>query len=113
MIHWTAIKRIIKYLIGTSTFGILFQKGEQHSLIGFSDADFAGDFETRKSTSGYVYKYSNAPITHRVFLSQQQKPNTLLHLKLVRKLFGSPNYSRILMKDVADLWSCIWTTRVP
>lgn len=62
-IHWTAIKRIIKYLIGTSTFGILFQKGEQHSLIGFSDADFAGDFETRKSTSGYVYKYSNAPIT--------------------------------------------------
>lgn len=48
--HWQAIKRIFKYLKGTTRFGITYRAGGSESqLIGFADADYAGDIETRRS----------------------------------------------------------------
>lgn len=60
--HWNAVKRIFKYLKGTQDLGILYQvNGED--IIGYSDADFANDKETRKSVSGYVFTYANGAIS--------------------------------------------------
>lgn len=33
------------------------------NLIGFSDSDYAADMDTRRSTSGYIFKLANGPIT--------------------------------------------------
>lgn len=57
------MKRIIKYIKGTTSYGIKFKGFVKNlTLTAFSDADFAGDKETRKSTSGFVIKLGNAPI---------------------------------------------------
>ena len=50
--HLTAVKRIIRYLIGTSDMGLWYPHSSNFDLLGYSDADFAGDKNDRKSTSG-------------------------------------------------------------
>ena len=37
--------------------------GDGNELMGFSDADWAGDVNTRRSTSGYVFRYGNSTVT--------------------------------------------------
>jgi hypothetical protein len=53
--HFTAQKRLLRYLKGTIDHGILFKSSTSSKLEGFSDADWAGDTTDRKSTSGNVY----------------------------------------------------------
>ena len=53
--HWSAAKRVLRYVKGTLDVGIIFQKSETFELVGYSDADWAGDVDSRKSTSGYVF----------------------------------------------------------
>ena len=50
--HLNAVKRIFKYLKGTSDLGLFYPSSSSFDLIGFSDADYAGYQVDRKSTSG-------------------------------------------------------------
>ena len=50
--HLSAVKRIMRYLIGTINIGLWYPKGISCSLTGYSDSDFAGCKTDRKSTSG-------------------------------------------------------------
>ncbi|XP_060210642.1 secreted RxLR effector protein 161-like [Lycium barbarum] len=50
--HLTAIKRIIRYLYGITNYGLWYPNTNDFTLEGFSDADFAGDKDDRKSTCG-------------------------------------------------------------
>lgn len=61
--RWNAVKRILKYLLGTSDLGITYRKEESFNLVGFSDSDYASDYNTRHSTSGYLFKLCGGPVT--------------------------------------------------
>ncbi|XP_016704342.1 secreted RxLR effector protein 161-like [Gossypium hirsutum] len=61
--HLQAAKRILRYLKGTTSFGLLYKKGENLDLFGFIDSDYAGDIEDRKSTSGYVFMLGSTTIS--------------------------------------------------
>ncbi|XP_022639218.1 uncharacterized protein LOC111242059, partial [Vigna radiata var. radiata] len=50
--HLTAVKRILKYLKGTTSFGLWYPSDASPSLIGYSDADYGGCKIDRNSTSG-------------------------------------------------------------
>jgi hypothetical protein len=52
-VHWNLIKRILRYLRGTVDHGISISASTTHQLIAYSDADWAGCPDTRRSTSGY------------------------------------------------------------
>lgn len=61
-IHIEAAKRIVKYLKGTQNYGLIYERKkreEKHELMAYSDADYAGDVNSRKSTSGYVLLVDN------------------------------------------------------
>jgi hypothetical protein len=60
--HLTAARRILRYLKGTPALGLFFSS-EKTDLIGYSDADFAGDYDDRKSTSGYIFMFGGGPIS--------------------------------------------------
>ncbi|CAI6374264.1 unnamed protein product [Macrosiphum euphorbiae] len=51
------LKRVLRYVKGTTDFGLIYKKGKEVSpLRGFVDADFANDINDRKSTSGYLFQ---------------------------------------------------------
>lgn len=70
IVHVKAVKRIFKYLKNTINYGIFYVSGGESQLIGYSDADHAGDIETRRSTSGYIFKYNDGGI---IWSSERQK----------------------------------------
>ena len=63
--HWTALKRVLRYLKGTIELGILYSQKSSGECVGYSDADWAGDINDRKSTSGYIFQISGAAVTWR------------------------------------------------
>jgi hypothetical protein len=50
--HLVAVKRIFRYLVHTPNYGLWYPKGSNFSLCGYTDSDWAGDKDDRKSTSG-------------------------------------------------------------
>jgi hypothetical protein len=61
--HWTAVKQILRYIKGTVGKGIKFQRGNRAELTGYADANWAGCPDTRRSVTGYVFKFAGGPIT--------------------------------------------------
>ena len=60
--HWQAAKGVLRYLKGTSALGITFG-GTNKDLIGYCDSDFAGDKDSRRSTTGYVFTVNGGAIS--------------------------------------------------
>lgn len=52
-LHWSACKRIIRYLQGTKHFGLLLHPSNHLKLIGFTDTDWTSNLDDHKSTGGY------------------------------------------------------------
>src|SRR6202522_2135585 len=61
--HWTAVKRVFRYLNGTRSLGITFHKGGEVEPLAYSDADWGSDANDWKSISGYVFIMSTGPIS--------------------------------------------------
>ncbi|KAG6485402.1 hypothetical protein ZIOFF_053939 [Zingiber officinale] len=53
--HFEEAKKILKYVNSTLNLGLFYKKGVEFSLQGFADADFGGDLDDRRSTSGFVF----------------------------------------------------------
>lgn len=70
--HASAVKRIMRYIKGHITYGIKFENVTNLplSFCIYSDADYAGDIDSRKSTSGYMFMLSNGIIG---WASERQK----------------------------------------
>ena len=60
--HWQAVKWILRYLRGTSTHTLCFE-GTHICLQGYVDADMAGDKDTRRSTTGYVFTIGGTAVS--------------------------------------------------
>lgn len=61
-IHFSAFKRILRYLNGSRDLGMLFSKGNLE-LTAYSDADWAKDSLDRRSTLGFVTFLCGVPIS--------------------------------------------------
>ena len=60
---WTAVKRVIRYLKETINWKLKLEAVGDLKLIGYVDADWAGDRSDRKSTSGYLFKLGEGVIS--------------------------------------------------
>ena len=52
--HWIVVKRILRYIRGTSDVALCY-RGSEFTISGYADSDFVGDLNKRKSTTGYVF----------------------------------------------------------
>lgn len=53
-LHWTAAKRILRYVKNTLSMGIHFSKSSSTFVSAFSDSEWAGCVDDRRSTCGYA-----------------------------------------------------------
>jgi histone deacetylase 1/2 len=59
-VHWSAVKRILRYIMHTLDVGLRIKKSNSRFVSAFSDADWAGSVDDRRSTGGFaIYFGSN------------------------------------------------------
>ncbi|GAU47720.1 hypothetical protein TSUD_285070 [Trifolium subterraneum] len=64
--HLIAVKRILRYVKGTIDYGVFFPANDRKNeckLMGYTDSNWCGDVEDRKSTAGYIFYFGEAPIS--------------------------------------------------
>jgi hypothetical protein len=55
--HYKAAKHLLRYIRGTSDLCLTFDANAGKQIVlGYADADWGGDLDTRRSTTGYVFK---------------------------------------------------------
>ena len=59
--HWKAAKSVLRYLSGTRNLGLCYGDCTQ-TFVGYTDSDFAGDVNQRKSTGGFVFMYGGSAV---------------------------------------------------
>ncbi|KAH9656751.1 hypothetical protein KPL70_022797 [Citrus sinensis] len=65
MDHWKTAKRVMRYLQRTKEYMLTYRRSDQLEIIGYSDSDFAGCQDSRRSTSGYIYMLAGGAISWR------------------------------------------------
>jgi histone deacetylase 1/2 len=60
--HWSAVKRILCYLQGTTTYGLHITHSSSFAPHGFTDADWAGSTDDRKFTGGCLVFFGQTPV---------------------------------------------------
>ena len=53
--HWKVVKKILRYLQGTKDYMLTYKRTNNLDIMGYSDFDYAGCKDTKRSTSGYVF----------------------------------------------------------
>ncbi|XP_038970559.1 secreted RxLR effector protein 161-like [Phoenix dactylifera] len=65
VLHWVAAKKVMRYLQGTKNYRLTFRHTDMLDVVGYSDSDFAGCVDSRKSTSGYILLLAGGTISWR------------------------------------------------
>ena len=60
--HWQARKKILRYVIGTKEYGVLYSETDNFKLSGYTESDWAGSEDDRNSTSEYVFHLGSGAI---------------------------------------------------
>lgn len=62
--HWETVKGILRYLKATKDMRLCY--GSQELCVkGYTDSDYAGDLDSRRSTSGYVFTLAGGAVSWR------------------------------------------------
>lgn len=73
--HWSAARRVLQYLSCTSTLRLCYsKKSDADPLTGYSDSDCAGDPDSRRSTTGFVFLLAGGAVSWK---SQLQSSTSL------------------------------------
>ena len=110
--HMVAAKHALRYLVGTKEMGIIFGVGKRGIRI-YSDSDYAGDLDTRRSTTGYVVTMDGAAISwssklqptvavstqEAEYMAQAAAAREALLLRKVFSDFGMPMTKVCILSD--------------
>jgi len=61
--HWKAAKRVMRYLQGTKGYNLTFKQANSLEVFGYTDSDFFGCVDSRKSTLGYIFLLAGGAIS--------------------------------------------------
>ena len=68
--HWQAAKKVLRYLQGTKNLMLTYRRTKQLEIVGFSDSDYVGCLDSRKSTFGYIFMLAGGAVS---WSSKKQK----------------------------------------
>ena len=99
MSHITQVKRILKYINGTSEYGMLYSHNANSLLTGYCDVDWAGSVDDRKSTYGGCFFLGNNLIS---WFSKKQNSVSLSTTEVEYIFVGSSCSQLIWMKQMLE-----------
>ena len=65
MDHWGAAKKVLRYLQGTKEYMLMYRRMDNIEIVGYFDSDFASYFDSRKSTSRYIFMFADGAVSWR------------------------------------------------
>ncbi|KAL9309176.1 putative RNA-directed DNA polymerase [Arabidopsis thaliana] len=99
--HWNMVERILRYLKGSSGQGIWMGKNSSTEIVGYCDADYAGDRGDRRSTTGYCTFIGGNLATWK---TKKQKvvscSSAESEYRAMRKLTNELTWLKALLKDL-------------
>ena len=68
--HWRAVVWILRYLVGTTDYGLIYgaEKHAEVCMEGYVDADYAGDLDKRRSLTGFLFMLNGCTINWKASL---------------------------------------------
>ena len=63
MDHWKKEKRVMRYLQRTKDYMLTYRRSSHLEIVGYSDSDFAGCLDNRRSTSGYIFMLARGAVS--------------------------------------------------
>ena len=63
--HWRVAKKVMRYLQGTKDYMLMYRWTNNLEVIGYSDSNFVGCIDSRKSTSGYIFLMASGAVSWR------------------------------------------------
>lgn len=99
--HWNAARLILRYLRGTSSFGIQFSNSASKDLVAHVDSDFANDPDKSRSVSAYIIQFANGPVAWKSKL-QSTVATSSVHAEYIALYDGVREivWLRQLLKDL-------------
>ena len=97
--HWKAAKKVLRYLKGTLNFGIMYTDEFDVELAGYSDSDWAGNPDDRKSTTGYVFNIGSRQIS---WSSKKQPTISLSSTEAEYKALCSATCEAIWLRTILE-----------
>ncbi|XP_060216353.1 secreted RxLR effector protein 161-like [Lycium barbarum] len=61
--HWKAAKKVLRYLQGAKDHMLTYRRSDHLDVIGYSDSDYVGCVDTRKSAFGYLFLLAGGAIS--------------------------------------------------
>ncbi|RVW24610.1 Retrovirus-related Pol polyprotein from transposon TNT 1-94 [Vitis vinifera] len=63
MDHWKKAKRVMRYLQRTKDYILTYRRSSHLEIVGYSDSDFAGCLDSRRSTLGYIFMLAGGAVS--------------------------------------------------
>jgi hypothetical protein len=107
--HWEAVKHIFRYLSGTSDLGLEYNCNSNAperstALLGYSDSDWGGNQDTRRSTTGYIFFVYGCPVSWKSKLQVTvSKSSTEAEYQAVSDAASECVYLRNLLQDITTV----------
>ncbi|KAJ8899766.1 hypothetical protein K2173_019466 [Erythroxylum novogranatense] len=95
--HMQVAKRVLRYIKGTLGFGVFYKRGMTEELIVYTDSDYAGDIDNRRSTSGYAFLLSGGAV------AWASKKQPVVTLSTIEAEFITATYCAC---------QCVWMRRI-
>lgn len=101
MDHWTAVKRILRYLKQSVKIGLKITRSKSTLVSGFSDADWAGCLDDRRSTGGFaIYLGTNLISWSARKQHTVSRSSTEAEYKAVADATAEIMWIQILLKEI-------------
>eukprot|EP00253_Pinus_taeda_P001572 PITA_01572 len=96
-LFWKVGKHVLRYILGTSGYGLWYRQEDEVKLCGFTDADWAGSPMDRKSTSGGIFSIGSTTVS---WYSEKQRSVALSSTEAEYMAASLAAYEAIWMRKI-------------
>ena len=104
--HLDAVKRILRYVKGTISFGILYNETKDCQVMGYCDADYAVDCGTRRLTTGYFFSLGPG------LISWCSKSNPIWHYQVLKLSIDQQQWQLKKAPSLRNWWRIFISRRI-